>query len=50
MPASPLKFSATPVESGAPAPLLGQHTPEVLGGLLGLSVDEVEGLRRAGVV
>lgn len=50
MPASPLKFSATPVELQAPAPLLGQHTQEVLEGLLGLSAGEVEELRREGVV
>ena len=50
MPASPLKFSATPVEPGAPAPLLGQHTDEVLGGLLGLSAAQLDDLRRAGVI
>ncbi|MBI2506041.1 MAG: CoA transferase [Candidatus Latescibacteria bacterium] len=50
MPASPLKFSATPVEPGAPAPLLGQHTGEVLRGLLGLAEGELEELRREGVV
>jgi len=50
MPASPLRFSATPVEAGAPAPLLGQHTEEILGGLLGLGEAEVVALRREGVV
>jgi crotonobetainyl-CoA:carnitine CoA-transferase CaiB-like acyl-CoA transferase len=33
----------------APAPLLGQHTREVLGGL-GISADELEGLLAAGVI
>ncbi|MSR81415.1 MAG: CoA transferase [Candidatus Latescibacteria bacterium] len=50
MPASPLKFSATPVEPGAPAPLLGQHTGEVLGGLLGLPEAELDELRRIAVI
>lgn len=50
MPASPLKFSATPVEPGAPAPLLGQHTGEVLGGLLGLPEAELDELRRTAVI
>ncbi|MBM3277562.1 MAG: CoA transferase [Candidatus Handelsmanbacteria bacterium] len=50
VPASPLKFSDTPVELGTPAPLLGQHTEEVLVGLLGMGVAEVEALRQKGVV
>lgn len=50
VPASPLKFSDTPVELGTPAPLLGQHTEEVLVGLLGMGVAEVEALRQKRVV
>ena len=50
VPNSPLKFSATPVEIQTPAPLLGQHTDEVLGELLGLPVQELEELRGAGVI
>ena len=47
---SPLKFSQTPVELSAPAPLLGQHTDEVLYGLLGLRADELAALRSDGVI
>jgi len=47
---SPLRLSDTPVEYRLPPPLLGQHTDEVLGELLGLSQDEIDGLRRSGVV
>ena len=50
VPNSPLKFSATPVELETPAPLLGQHTDEVLGQLLGLGTDELDKLRGEGVL
>ena len=47
---SPLRFSATPVELRGPAPLLGQHTEEVLSGVLGLTEGEMEALRAEGVI
>jgi crotonobetainyl-CoA:carnitine CoA-transferase CaiB-like acyl-CoA transferase len=47
---SPMRFSATPVEHERPPPLLGQHTDEVLRGLLGLKDDEVAKLRTDGAV
>jgi crotonobetainyl-CoA:carnitine CoA-transferase CaiB-like acyl-CoA transferase len=47
---SPLRLSATPVEYRLPPPLLGQHTDEVLGGLLGMQRDELDRLRQSGVV
>ena len=47
---SPLRFSETPVEIEAPAPLLGQHTDEVLEGWLGVSAEEREQLREDGVI
>jgi crotonobetainyl-CoA:carnitine CoA-transferase CaiB-like acyl-CoA transferase len=47
---SPLRLSQTPVAYQAPPPLLGQHTDEVLCGLLGMSGPEVQALRDAGVV
>ena len=44
--ASPIRMSGTPVSYRNPPPLLGQHTDEVLGDLLGLGEDELAGLRR----
>jgi len=48
-PGEPVKMSATPWQLRRPAPLLGQHTDEVLGEL-GLSPAEVERLYAHGVV
>jgi crotonobetainyl-CoA:carnitine CoA-transferase CaiB-like acyl-CoA transferase len=48
--ASPIRLSATPVEYRSAPPLLGEHTLEVLTGLLGLSNSEVDALREAGVL
>lgn len=48
--ASPLRYSATPVEHTAAPPTLGQHTDAVLGDLLGLDAVTIAGLRAAGVV
>jgi len=52
----PMKIPAWPVRHNgappgvAPAPLLGQHTAEVLADWLGIPADEVAGLRKAGVL
>jgi crotonobetainyl-CoA:carnitine CoA-transferase CaiB-like acyl-CoA transferase len=43
--ASPMKLSKTPVRQDLPPPLLGQHTDEVLGDLLGLDPDTLAALR-----
>ncbi len=48
--ASPLRLSASPVTYDRGPPLLGQHTEEVLGQMLGLDSDAVAALRRSGVV
>jgi crotonobetainyl-CoA:carnitine CoA-transferase CaiB-like acyl-CoA transferase len=47
---SPMRFSDTPVEHERPPPLLGEHTDEILRGLLGLKDDEVAKLRADGAV
>jgi CoA:oxalate CoA-transferase len=46
----PVRLSETPGCVREPAPLLGQHTDEVLQRYLGMGADEIEVLRRAGVV
>ena len=38
------------VVNGLPPPLLGQHTAEVLGSLLGIEAAEVDRLRQSGIV
>ncbi|GAC1536838.1 MAG: CaiB/BaiF CoA-transferase family protein [Myxococcales bacterium] len=45
-----IRFSETPGSIRAPAPLLDQHTDEVLRERLGLSVDALAGLRRSGAI
>jgi crotonobetainyl-CoA:carnitine CoA-transferase CaiB-like acyl-CoA transferase len=47
---SPMRFSTTPIEHERPPPLLGQHTDEILRGVLGLSEPEIAKLRADGVV
>jgi crotonobetainyl-CoA:carnitine CoA-transferase CaiB-like acyl-CoA transferase len=42
--ASPMRFSETPVEYELPPPVLGQHTREVLGDLLGMRREELDQL------
>jgi len=46
----PWKMSGTPCEVRSAAPLLGQHTDQVLRGLLGLSEAEIKTLRDAGAL
>ena len=46
----PVQLSATPARLYRPAPCLGQHNDQVLGGLLGLSDDELAALRDKGVI
>jgi crotonobetainyl-CoA:carnitine CoA-transferase CaiB-like acyl-CoA transferase len=49
MPANPLKMSDTP-PSYTPPPAPGQHTAEILGGLLGYSEGKIEELRAQKVI
>jgi crotonobetainyl-CoA:carnitine CoA-transferase CaiB-like acyl-CoA transferase len=50
MVANPIKFSDTPIPHDVPPPLLGQHTVEVLSGVLGMDEAEIDRLRREGAV
>lgn len=50
MPALPIKLSTTPGKVDKPAPRLGEHTEEVLVGLLGMRRDEVGALRQKKVI
>ncbi|MCH9036555.1 MAG: CoA transferase [Chloroflexi bacterium] len=49
LPGSPIQMSNSPLTVTA-APLLGQHTSQVLGDLLGYSEDNVKGLEAEGIV
>jgi crotonobetainyl-CoA:carnitine CoA-transferase CaiB-like acyl-CoA transferase len=47
---NPIRFSATPITEYAPPPLVGEHTDEILRGVLGLGESELAALRRAKIV
>lgn len=49
LPGCPVHLSASEAPTAAP-PLAGEHTAEVLGELLGLSLADVEELRAQGVL
>jgi formyl-CoA transferase len=48
--ASPMRFSRTPVTYDLPPPVLGQHTREVLAGLLGMKGEEIEPLIKKRII
>jgi crotonobetainyl-CoA:carnitine CoA-transferase CaiB-like acyl-CoA transferase len=48
--ANPLRMSETPLNRYEPPPRLGQHTDELLSGVLGLGVSEIEELVSAKIV
>lgn len=50
MVANPIKFSATPITHDTPPPTLGEHTDEVLRAMLGLTRDDIDSLRKKGIV
>jgi crotonobetainyl-CoA:carnitine CoA-transferase CaiB-like acyl-CoA transferase len=45
-----MKLSATPVRNDVAPPLLGQHTDEVLGEVLGYSDGKIQQLRQASII
>ena len=50
VPGVPIKLSETPGSVNAPAPSLGEHTTEVLTGLLKMDPDEVEQLKQDRII
>ena len=48
--ANPVRFSATPARSELAPPLLGQHTREILAGVLGMDGEAIEDLRSRKVI
>ena len=50
MPSSPLDFGSIARQQASPAPLLGEHTDEILADVLGLSDGEISGLHDEKVV
>jgi crotonobetainyl-CoA:carnitine CoA-transferase CaiB-like acyl-CoA transferase len=49
-PGNPIKLSRSGDEVFTPAPLLGEHTDEVMSDLLGLSVNEIEQMKKQGII
>lgn len=47
---NPIHYRNNPIQYGAPPPLLGEHTEQVLSGLLGADEARLEALRTAGVI
>jgi CoA:oxalate CoA-transferase len=50
VPTSPLRFHGAERRPTTPSPKLGQHNEEVYGALLGLSRDEIAGLKASGAI
>jgi formyl-CoA transferase len=46
---SELRLSASPT-TVKPSPLLGEHNAEIYGGLLGCTAEELESLKRDGII
>ncbi len=49
-PGAGMRMAMTPLRPNRPAPLLGEHNRRVLGEIIGLSLDELDELERAGLI
>jgi CoA:oxalate CoA-transferase len=49
LPGIPIKLSETPGTIREPAPLLGEHTVEILSDILGYSPEQIEGMQKQGL-
>ncbi len=49
-PGNPIKLSRTNEDSYTPAPLIGEHTDEVLSGVMGYSSADIQALKDGGVI
>jgi succinate--hydroxymethylglutarate CoA-transferase len=47
---TPVKFSYSEPSIRLPPPLLGQHTDEILRDIVGMGVNEIQRLRKEGIV
>jgi crotonobetainyl-CoA:carnitine CoA-transferase CaiB-like acyl-CoA transferase len=47
---TPIKLSETPVTYRSPPPELGEHTEELLSGLVGLSKEQIKALKKARII
>ncbi|MGE0665159.1 MAG: CaiB/BaiF CoA transferase family protein [Sphingomonadales bacterium] len=50
LPGSPLRIHGADRPPTVPSPTLGQHNEEVYGGMLGLSIEDIAGLRSRGAI
>ena len=48
--ASPIKYSETQISYDRAAPMLGEHTDEVLRDLLGVTLEEIDRMRKRGII
>jgi crotonobetainyl-CoA:carnitine CoA-transferase CaiB-like acyl-CoA transferase len=48
--ASPIKYSETQISYDRAAPMLGEHTDEVLRDLLGVTLEEIDQMRKRGII
>jgi CoA:oxalate CoA-transferase len=50
LPGNPIKFEGTDETISEPAPLLGEHTDQVLREVLSMTAEEIDKLRASGAV